>query len=431
MGDSAAPTIPDSNRILSAEGELRRCLLAHILWDRDFFEQGCPVVERLRSLIPRVPAENVAKLAIESRKQLNIRQGSLLLVREMARLRSHRTVVAKALAEVIQEPEELSDFVSIYWRDGKQPLSAQVKKGLSAGFAKFGGSAVCERQNRSAIPLKDILFLCHAKPQDLGQEVMWRKLADQRRTNDRRRHALPSDDGDREVWEHMPNEHLPDAKLLLQNLHKLGTAKVPQRLVRHSIDCLKSTVLPFDFLIASRLVPKCRLELEQAMLKAVRQQPLLTKTSIVVNIAAPQAPVSKGNLLLRGEAAAGLAVLLSAAKESCVYKGSLGPLLMRHGFELTDALAETASGSTAGSSHEVLVQLVRNKERIILITDQPRRLRLPIPSAPSYLINLRSKRNCISYGTWVRLDGWSEHLVAYIHAAESGLHTKDDRAKAS
>jgi len=253
-----------------------------------------------------------------------------------------------------------------------------------------------------------------------------------RRTDDRRRHVALCGDAAREVWEHMPHEHLPDAELLLQNLHKLNTAKALQRVVRHSTERLNSNVLPFDFFIASRLVPKCRLELEQAMLKAVRQQPLLSKTSLVVNVAAPQAPVSKGNLLLRGEAAAGLAVLLrEVAKESCIYAGSHGPLPTRHGFELADAMTETASGSTAGSSVEVLVGLVRNKERIIWITDQPVPLRLPVPSAPGYLINLRSKRNCISYGTWVRVDGWSEHLVAYIHAAESGLHTKDDRSKAS
>jgi hypothetical protein len=33
--------------------------------------------------------------------------------------------------------DELSEFVAIYWKDGRVPLSGQVKKGLAAAFPKF------------------------------------------------------------------------------------------------------------------------------------------------------------------------------------------------------------------------------------------------------------------------------------------------------
>ena len=42
----------------------------------------------------------------------------------------HRALVAQTLTRVIQRADELSEFVAIYWEDGRAPLSGQVKKGL-------------------------------------------------------------------------------------------------------------------------------------------------------------------------------------------------------------------------------------------------------------------------------------------------------------
>jgi len=80
-----------------------------------------------------VKAESVAALAIE----MKLRHVPLLLVREMARLKTHREFVSRTLSQVIQRADELAEFVAIYWKDGKAPLSAQAKKGLAEAFRKF------------------------------------------------------------------------------------------------------------------------------------------------------------------------------------------------------------------------------------------------------------------------------------------------------
>ena len=59
---------------------------------------------------------------------------ALLLIREMARHTIHRKLVAETLARVIQRADELAEFVAHYWKDGRVPLSAQVKKGCAAAF---------------------------------------------------------------------------------------------------------------------------------------------------------------------------------------------------------------------------------------------------------------------------------------------------------
>jgi 60 kDa SS-A/Ro ribonucleoprotein len=117
--------------------DLRRSVLATMLWEDDFYENGQTIADRIKSLIPKVKAEKVAELAIEARTKGKLRHVPLLMVREMARIPTHRHLVADTLNSVVQRPDELTEFLAIYYKEGKQPLSAQVKKGLAAAFTKF------------------------------------------------------------------------------------------------------------------------------------------------------------------------------------------------------------------------------------------------------------------------------------------------------
>jgi len=100
----------------------------------------------------------------------------LLLVREMARHKTHRASVSETLARVIQRADELAEVVAIYWKDGRVPLSGQVKKGLAAAFPKFDEYQLAKYDRGGPIKLPDVLFLCHAKPRDEAQAEVWKKL---------------------------------------------------------------------------------------------------------------------------------------------------------------------------------------------------------------------------------------------------------------
>ena len=124
-------------KVITAEQALRRSVLSCMLWENEFYEDGMQIAGRIQELVPRVRAERVAALAVEAREKMKLRHAPLLLVREMARHASHRGFVADTLARVIQRADELAEFVAIYWAGGRQPLSAQVKKGLAAAFVRF------------------------------------------------------------------------------------------------------------------------------------------------------------------------------------------------------------------------------------------------------------------------------------------------------
>ena len=100
---------------INPEQQLRRSVMSCLLWEREFYEGGLTVADRIRSLIPSVTPATVAAIAVEARQQMHLRHVPLLIVREMARLPTHKHLVAATLPAVIQRADELTEFVSIYY----------------------------------------------------------------------------------------------------------------------------------------------------------------------------------------------------------------------------------------------------------------------------------------------------------------------------
>src|SRR5436309_14355824 len=145
-------------RHISPELQLRRSVLACLLWESQFYEDGVEIGGRIAELVPKVAAEKVAALAVEAREQMKLRHAPLLLVREMARHKSHRALVGETLARVIQRADELAEFIAIYWKDGRVPLSGQVKKGPAGGLPQFGEDQRAKYERSGDIELRDQHF---------------------------------------------------------------------------------------------------------------------------------------------------------------------------------------------------------------------------------------------------------------------------------
>ena len=157
--------------------------------------------------------------------------------------------------------DELSEFVAIYWAGGRQPLSAQVKKGLATAFAKFDEYALAKYDRAGAIRLRDVLFLCHARPASEAQAALWKRLVDNElATPDTWEVALSaagrgeSSEGTREVakrevWECLLADRKLGALALLRNLRNLHQAGVSEELVLTALADMKTdrvSPLPFS-----------------------------------------------------------------------------------------------------------------------------------------------------------------------------------------
>src|SRR5215467_86789 len=412
---------------ISAELELRRSVLACMLWENQFYEDGVMIAGRIRELVPKVAAEKVAALAIEAREKMKLRHAPLLLVREMARLATHRQLVAETLMRVIQRADELSEFVALYWTEGKQPLSAQVKKGLAAAFTKFDEYALAKYNRASPVKLRDVLFLAHAKPVDTTQAELWKRLVEgELATPDTWEVALSSGADKRQAWERLLAENKLGALALLRNLRNMAEAKVSEQAIRDGMARMKTErVLPFRFIAAARYAPQWEAELEQAMFRALEGQARLPgKTVLLVDVSGSMdAPLSRRSEMRRNDAGYGLAVLLrDNTKNVSIYSFSdnLVRVPNRSGFALRDAIngSQPHNGTYLGKA---VSGIDEKYDRLIVITDEQAHDAVPNAKARGYVINVASYKNGVGYGQWVHIDGWSEAVIEYIRAAEPML----------
>jgi hypothetical protein len=424
--------------MITAEQALRRSVLSCMLWENEFYENGVAIASRISELVPRVAASKVAALAVEARQRMKLRHVPLLLVREMARHATHRSLVSETLASVIQRADELAEFVAIYWSGGKQPLSAQVKKGLAEAFCKFDEYALGKYDRAGVVRLRDVLFLSHARPHDAVQADVWKRLAQNELTVPDTWEVALSAAGrngadKREVWERLLAEHKLGALAVLRNLRNMREAGVDEELVVSALTVLKTDrVLPFRFLAAARHAPQWEAALEQAMFRALagRNVRLAGHTVLLVDVSGSmESPVARQSEMRRADAAYGLAILLrEVAEKVTIYSFSENARLVpsRRGMALRDAIekSQAHAGTYLGLALRHVEEDCRSGyDRIVVITDEQSHDQVRNPSGRGYVINVASNRNGVGYGAWTHIDGWSEAVVDYIAELE-----RDDSA---
>jgi 60 kDa SS-A/Ro ribonucleoprotein len=351
-------------------------------------------------------------------------------------------LVAETLERVIQRADELTEFVAIYWKDGRAPLSGQVKKGLAAAFPKFDEYQLAKYDRGGPIKLRDVLFLCHAKPRDDKQAGVWKKLVWGRlATPDTWEVALSATGATeasdpqaskRAAWERLLAENKLGALALLRNLRNLREAGVDEALVLAALRAMNTQrVLPFRFLAAARYAPQWEEALEQAMLASVAaQEKLPGRTALLVDVSGSMtAPLSRRSEMQRTDAAYGLAVLLREIGEKvAVYSFSdqLAEVPARRGFALRDAIdkSQRHNGTYLGKAVEELHRSAERNhneryDRLIVITDEQAHDMVPNPKGNGYVVNVASYKNGVGYGKWTHIDGWSESVVEYVRELES------------
>ena len=407
---------------IGSEAQLRRSVMACLLWESTFYEDGVSIADRIAEGVRAVSQETAADLAIEAREQMHLRHAPLLIVREMAR-RGGREV-GDTLAHVIQRADELSEFVAMYWKDGKEPLSAQVKRGLALAFTKFDEYQLAKYDRAKDVRLRDVLFLCHAKPKDDEQAALWRRLVDGTMAAPDTWEVALSGGGDkREHWTRLLAENKLGGLALLRNLRNMKDAGVDESLIRSAIAGGNyRRVLPFRFIAAAKYAPHLEDVLEDAMFRALAVAPTLPgKTALLLdNSGSMHGWLSGRSEMDRGDAAGGLAMLLREVCEhvTIIGFGSQAAVLPnRRGFALAEAYRHGPGG---GTNTEYAKRLADRDgyDRIIILTDEQSHQKIGDPLGRGYVVNVSTERNGIGYGAWTHIDGWSESVVRYIQESE-------------
>ncbi len=419
------------SRVLSKENELKRTVMACLLWEDSYYEDGTSVAERIKKLVPLVSPEVVASIAIEARTKMNLRHAPLLIVREMARHPEHKKLVKHTLYNVINRADELTEFLAIYWKEGRQALSGQIKKGLAAALTKFSADQLSKYNRDGVVKLKDVLFLVHPKPLNDEMQNTWNLLIkDELPSPDTWEVSLSAGEDKKEVFTRLLEEKKLGALALLRNLRNMEAANVSRELITNSIKELNtSKILPFRFIAAAKHAPHLEQSLEEALIKCCSQiEKIPGKTVLMVDVSGSMTEkLSKKSDMDRIDAACGLAIIAREVFEQVeihTFSEGLATVPARRGFALRDLIlsSQPRSGTNLGAAIDTLHKINTEKglsyDRIIIITDEQTSDRVEAPRGNGYVLNVASYKNGISTNQYTTITGWSDAVIKYISEIE-------------
>lgn len=414
---------------------LKRSVLSCFLWEKEAYEDGQEIGARIRELAGRCDPHAVAGLAVAARHVHGLRHVPLLLLEVLSRTGAGVPgLVSGTVASVISRADELSEFVALYMQGGRKPLSSGVKKGLAKAFLKFDEYQLAKYDREGAYRLRDVLFLCHAKPEGAAQKALWQRLIDNDlKVPDTWEVALSGGADKKETFERLIREGNLGYMALLRNLRNMESAGVSRKLVLDAIVARKGSnrVLPFRYVAAARAAPTYEAAIDKALLACVSELPALGgRTGVLVDVSGSMDTALSGKSdLKRIDAAAALASVLNCG-DLVVGTFSHGLVMVppRRGMAGVEAIirSQPHGNTMLGASLTAFLGRNASLDRLIVITDE--QSRDPIPRLGKadrikrYLINVASAKNGVGYGDdWVHIDGFSEGVLRYIHALEGGL----------
>lgn len=412
--------------------QLRRTVLACLLWEDTFYEDGQSVADRISEAAEKVSVRELAALAVEARKSHNLRHVPLLLLAVLCRRASGSSLVSETIYNVISRADELSEFVAVYAQMNgvtpdkvKKKLSAQAKKGLARAFSKFDAYQLGKYNRDGAVKLRDVLFLTHPKAVGEEQALLWKLLAENNLPSpDTWEVELSAGKDKKETFERLIREGKLGYLALLRNLRNMAEAKVEVSFITSALanGKGKEKVLPFRYIAAARAAPQFEPFLDDAMQDSIKALPVLSgNTVIVVDVSGSMdEKLSQKSDLKRMDAAAALASIVNAEHlRVFTFSNGLVEVPPRRGMSGIDAIRNS---QPHGSTQLALALDALHKhvtyDRIIVITDEQTRDGIVDPRGKGYLINVGTDKNGVGYGKWTHVDGFSENVLKFIHETE-------------
>lgn len=408
---------------INAEQQLRRSIMACLLWEDSFYESGESIADRIKHGVASVAPEKCVELVNEARNTMHIRHAPLWVTASMCEYPSHRPFVPQALEATIQRADELAEFATMC----RKALNARpVRKALRNCLARFDEYQLAKwRGDRKGFKLRDVLRLIHAKPNSDDQKALWgRVVNDELKTPDTWEVELSKGSDKYASWKRIIAEQRLGGLAILRNLRNMQEAGLDDNTIRRAIlDGKYGRVLPFRFIAAARYAPRFEPELEEAMMRCLAEQKRLAgDTAVCVDVSGSmQSIVSNKSDMSRADAASGLAIL---CRELCpsvrvyAFGTSVAEVAPRRGFALRDAIAQANVGHATNIGDAVRVATSGRPARIIVITDEQSRDRVPAPQGTGYMVNVAAYQNGVGYGPWTHIDGFSEGILRYISEIE-------------
>lgn len=408
--------------------QLRRSVMSCLLWEREFYEDGQSIADRIVETALKCDPAMVANMAIEARKVMNLRHVPLLLLTVLAKTPEGKLHLAFAIERVVSRADEMGELLSIYWRKGRLPVPRQMRKGLARALFKFDEYQLAKYDRDDGVKLRDVLRIVRPKPISEEQTALWRRAKNRElATPDTWETALSGGADKRETFTRLINEGNLGYLALLRNLRNMTNAGVDAKLIKRAIVARQNgaqRVWPFRYVAAARVVPSLEPALDEALCEAISEMPTLDgRTVVLVDVSGSMdLKLSEKSDMKRIDAAAALgAIVMADDLRVFTFSGGIVEVPPRRGMAGVDAIVKSQphGGTNLGFAIAALNENVKY-DRLIVITDEQTSDRVVEPKGKhNYLINVASNQNGVGYGkNWTHIDGFSEGVLRYIHEVE-------------
>ncbi len=132
--------------------QLRRSVSSCFLHEKEFYEDGVSIADRIAASAKLCTPVQVAELAVEAREVMNLRHVPLLLLSVLSEMADGTSLVRCTIAQTIQRPDEIGEFLVLHaarvGKPVKKAMTAQIRKGLATSFQKFTDYQLAKYQNR-------------------------------------------------------------------------------------------------------------------------------------------------------------------------------------------------------------------------------------------------------------------------------------------
>ncbi len=411
---------------ISTEQELRRSVMSCMLFENEFYEDGVSIADRIQTLAYKLPASTVANMAIETREQMNLRHVSLWLVNAVINMRLGADFDTAALIErVCKRADEPGELLALYWKNGRKPIPAAMKRGLARAMLKFDAYQLAKYDRKGTVQMRDILKLVHPNPSnDNAADTFGKLLNGNLASPDTWEVALSGGADKNETFTRLIAEGKLGYLALLRNLRNMDKAGVSDTVIRNAIQARKGAgnVLPFRYVAAARAVPRLEPVLDKALVASIAEmQELDGETIVLVDVSGSMdQKLSEKSDLTRMDAAATLASVIPGNIRMFTFSEHVVEVPPRRGMAGVQAIvgSQPHHGTRLGAAIKEVSK--KPHDRIIVITDEQSMDPVGSPSVDkAYMINVASSKNAVGYGDWTRISGFSEKVLDWIRNKES------------
>lgn len=415
---------------VKAYERLKRTVMACMLFEDNFYEDGMKAADRIVELCKQCSALQICALALEASQKYHLRHIPLQMIVEACKKDEKHTWFSDTIYSIITRPDQITDLLALYWKDKKKPIANQLKKGLAKAFTKFDEYQLSKYNRDNPIKLRDVLFLCHAKPKDEEQAELWKRLVNKNlKTADTWETRLSSGADKKESFQELLQSHKMGKLAILRNLRNMRDSGIPKELVASELMRNMKEMLPFQYIAAARECPDWEDIIDPPMVASCKLKPKLAgRTIILIDVSGSMNyPVSQKSTMTRMDAACAMAILLRECCEDISinsFSDHFRPIPPRSGMALRDAIVSSQPHNSTflGAALKHINSFNIVCDRIIVITDEQSHDDVPHmrKGSNNYILNIAGYLNGIgNKNQWTTITGFSEASIDFIRELEA------------